>query len=795
MSGYIWSLAQLQELAVHPEPSIQEWAVRKWFLLYPQSAQEHLPQFLGDSRPAVVGAALLHLGVGPRPELVPLLKDIYLHGTAESSAQAIETLGDWRVEEAVAWMKQRILEGEALQAGQIGGMIRALGEIPTAEARDLLKGTESSVNGSDSRHWGQFYVALLNHHRGEDLDRVLECFTEPAREQRRMDAYGVLLSLIDLRLNPTELYYGGGSLMQKHVLDRVNDLDEVLTTDQSAALRGAAGRSWRESSDEERSTVIASGLQPLLDEWRERLDGSFYYQLAVKTAAMLQVADAQSEIYQPLLFLAWMALLAAIAATRNLEQEGSGSWQATLKRFLRDEPPQPKDMALVEPIAAAADRTDMIQNLKSVLAKEPKSWRAVKAMLLLGEVQGVEALPELIHAIGSGTDQYGREAAFAALSKMGEPAVGALLPLLSGTDRNARQMAWDVLSSVPTHEGVRAQLACVSEAYLEDPERTLDRIRLSGAGEFLPFVEAEYRPGEMDLGRTLVLLSHLHGMHNDRLTEVARDVKRLEAQALERHEWPRSFSLELSCTQCRKRYHYEVREIHMHPPEGPEDRAGDDDFVPFHHGFVLRDDIQCKNCAATNAVELTPSSRDRLSAEFIRILAHARGGTKMPASYPIVLTNWSDDQDKHTSLRQIERERLKAIDEHPSKPAAHLGVAKFYEYVKQDGKARKAYLRALDLDTHCLEALAGLGRIDHAGGRHKEALEWMESCYDQLETGRFYLVQDRPEFKKACRDARRQYSRDAGVKPKEAPVTIQYHLDSPEHPKNKPCPCGSGKKY
>ncbi len=691
-------------------------------------------------------------------------------------------------------MKQRILEGNALQVGQVGSMIRALGQIPTEEAWDLLKGTESSVNESDSQHWGEFYVALLNHRRAEDLDAVLGCLAEPSREQRRLEAYGVLLSLIDLRLNPTEVYYGGAAVAQKQVLRRLNELAGGLPTDQATALQEAAAWGWTESGAEGRLAAV-SAFQHLLDVWEERLEDSFQYQLAAKTTALLKVSDVEGGLCHPLLFMAWVALLAAVGAAGMAEQEGNGSPQKTLDPFLRDEPPRPMDMALIEPILTAADRPILIRTLQSVLTEEPESWRAVKAMLLLGELKGVEALPELIRCMGRGQDQYGQEAIYAALCKMGEPAVEALLPLLGSADQNTRQLIWDILSSLPTQEGVQALAAHVTEAYLENPERTLDRIRLSGAKEFLPFVETEYRPGELDLGRSLIFLSRLHGIQSDRLAEVERDVKRLESQAVEQHEWPRVISLELACTQCRKRYHYEVREIHLHPPEGSDDRAGDEDFVPFHHGFVLRDDIRCKHCATTNAMELTPGSRDRLAAEFIRILAHARAGNKIPASYPIALTNWSDDQHKQTSLRQIEREHLKAIDEHPSKPAAHLGVGKFYEYVKQDGKARRAYLRALDLDTHCLEALAGLARIDRAAGRLKEALEWIETCYDQLETGRFYLVKDRAEFKKACRDARRQYSQELGVKPKEAPVTIRYHLESSDHPKNRPCPCGSGKKY
>jgi hypothetical protein len=146
-------------------------------------------------------------------------------------------------------------------------------------------------------------------------------------------------------------------------------------------------------------------------------------------------------------------------------------------------------------------------------------------------------------------------------------------------------------------------------------------------------------------------------------------------------------------------------------------------------------------------------------------------------------------------LRQMERDLLKVVEDHPGKAGAHLGLGKFYEYVKHDGSSRKAYLRALDLDGRCLEAMAGLARTDHAAGRLKEALEWIESCFDQLDSGRFYMVKDQAEFKKATRDARRQYARELGLKPKETPVAIHYRLESSDHPKNKPCPCGSGKKY
>jgi tetratricopeptide (TPR) repeat protein len=486
--------------------------------------------------------------------------------------------------------------------------------------------------------------------------------------------------------------------------------------------------------------------------------------------------------------------MTAVAPQRAAEPQAGDGWQRKLSYLLRGEPPRPEDEVYVDQVIQAADRPALIQELRSVLRDAPGSWQALRAMLMVGELKADGALPELIGCIAVSQDRFGHEAIHLALTKMLKPAISALIPLLDSTNPVEKRMAWNVLGNLPTEEGVKAQLVHLPEYYQEDPEHALEMMRLTGAGEFLPFVEKEYRPGELALGRAYVHLCQVNGTQTERLPEVEREAKRLKEEEQAQGEWPRFIPLELACTQCSKAYHYDVREVHLHPPDkgGSESR---DDLIPFHNGIVIRDDIRCKNCGTTNSMQLTLRSRDRLSAEFVKILAYARAGIKIPSSSPVVLTNWPKGDEEPATLLDLERERLKALEEHPSKPAAHLALGKFYEYVKEDGHARKAYLRALDLDTRCLEAMAGLARTDHTAGRLKEALEWIESCYEQLETGRYYLVEDQPAFKKATRDARREYARELGVKPKEAPVEIRFHMETSDHPKNKPCPCGSGKKY
>jgi tetratricopeptide (TPR) repeat protein len=794
MSDYIWSLSQLQELVDHPEPSVQEWAVDKWFFLYPESAQESLAELLGDSRRAVVAAALSHLGVKRRDELVPVLKDIYLHGALDASAEAIRVLGEWQVEEAVDWMKQRILDGTGLKAEQIANMIYALGQIPSDAARNLLKSTEISVSAGGFRHWANFYVALLNHRQPEDVDAIVAVLMDASKKDRHLEAFGVLLSVIDPYLNPTEVFYGNFTQVDKHILRRLGATSGGLTPEEVAELVADVPKTWSELAVAERLAALAS-FRRRLEDHREALASTLEYQIAQKTAAALEAGDGVSDDSQAPLALAWLALAAALAPAGTREPAVGDDWQHQLRYLMRSEPPRPGDEVFVEQVIQTANRATLIEGLRAVLRDDPGSWQALRAMLMVGELKAAEALPELLRCIALSQDRFGHEAIHLALTKMVEPAIVALIPLLGSADPAEKRMAWNVLGHLPTEEGVKAQLAHLPEYYREDAEQALEMVRLSGAKEFLPFVETEYRPQESALGRAYVHLCRVNGTRTERLAEIERDVKRMQESEAAQGEWPRVVALELACTQCGKPYHYDVREIHLHPPDKGDSESGTTDLIPFHHGIVIRDDIQCKNCGTTNAVHLTQRSRQRLTAEFVKILAYARSGQKIPSSFPIKLTNWPTGNEPPQTLRGLERDRLQSLEDHPTKPAAHLALGKFYEYVKEDARARKAYLRALDLDTRCLEAMAGLARTDHTSGRLKEALEWVESCYEQLETGSYYLVEDRAAFKKATRDARREFARELGVKPKEAQVDIRFHLETSEHPKNRPCPCGSGKKY
>jgi tetratricopeptide (TPR) repeat protein len=210
---------------------------------------------------------------------------------------------------------------------------------------------------------------------------------------------------------------------------------------------------------------------------------------------------------------------------------------------------------------------------------------------------------------------------------------------------------------------------------------------------------------------------------------------------------------------------------------------------------VICDDLRCKNCSALNDFALTREAIGQIAAESLKLLALYRSKASPPPYYPVKHVETGDKKGESPSLVDLEKENVEAALRNSSQPKGHLALGKFYEYVKVFAKARTAFLKALDLDARALEGMAGLARLDHAEGKLEEAYDWIDRCYKDLPDGRIYLAQDSRQFKKAVREKRREFARSLGIHPDEAPVKVRFQIDSPDFPKNRPCPCGSGKKY
>lgn len=804
MTQAIWSLPRIEELLNHPEPSVQKWAVAKLFALFPEEAEKRLPYLLVGDRPTVVARSLDHLAETARPEFTSILKRLYLEAEGEISARAMEIAGLWRIDDAVGWVKERILERQPLSEAQILSMIHALGQIPSEDAYLLLKHTEDAVQDKGANRYRLFYSALLRHHRVEDVETLLDVVVDSSlREERRRDAMGLLLGEMDPQVNPTDAFFGN---------------------------HAALGKYWGKALEEMGHSLPDPGLGPLTDalkdfllrvtadlvsesgEALEKLDGlcldlpQFQTEVFRRARNRIPVASQDGEWGYALVCLGVSALFSGLRERLYTFPPPDAHWREKAAYLLADRPPRPGDEPLETELIEGAHEGELIALVGAHLRDEPESWGAVRAVSILGKLRALEAVPSILAVLAGATDELMPRVAQRALISMGVEIIPQVLPFLDSSDRLEKFTALNIFAALPTQEAVDALMERFSSLYAEQEDILLETVSEMGGPEFLGPLAVEYRPGESAIGRAYLHICRVNGLDPPLLKEIEDVVRAADVAAAEQKRilageaghWPETIPLELACRECGKKYSYDIRDVHLHP-HGEKEIEGHGEpgaeMLPYRQGTVICDDISCKNCGAVNRFKLTDKTLMQLTSESVKILAFRRSGVEIPPTYPVKHVRAGERDGKPLSLVEMEKDHRKAADLSPGQPSVHLTLGKFYEYVKESSLARKSYLRALDNDSRALEAMAGLARLAHSERDLDKAFEWIGDCYESLDQGKIYLAGDASEFKKVVREKRREYARELGVRVDDQPVKIRFSIDMPDYPKNRPCPCGSGKKY
>lgn len=802
MASFIWTQSRLEELLNHSQAGVRRWAVVKLSALYPRRFRELLPELLQDEHQEVVQTSLGLMDEPSREDLVAILKELYLTGSESISAKAIQVLGNWRTAGAVAWMRERILGSPPLGREQIAAMIQALGRIPGEDAYSLLKDTERAVRDKDSSHWRLFYAALLEHRKPEDVVTLLNVVLDGnCKEERRRDALGLLLAQVDPMLNPSDVFFGNRPAVTRHLARRAADLRAAAAADAADLLEALQRAVDSLEGDDSQSVHEFTLLQ------RDLLDGGecrqFENAIVSHTIKGLDGSPGGISWRYGLCCLAWSALAKMLEGRFFPPPAPQAQWQQKLQYLLGDRLPQSDDESLQAAVLAEADRRELVARLSDHLQNHPTGWGTARCLILLGRLGAAETTAMIVALLKDLSEEWSVEAAKSALLQMGADAVGPLLTRLSQAQMREKHLILEILAQLPTEESVQTVAPLFASLYAENAEGTLKVAYDMGAKEFLPVIEHEYRPGEWDLGRVYVHLCQVNRMHPSRLAEIERDVARGDAFMQESRRvlsdrqahWPSFMQLELACRNCGKKYQYQLREVHQHPHDRLEPERAEKDFTPYRQGIVIVDDVRCKNCQTLNRFELTPASFAQITTESFKLLAFQKMNRQPPPHYPFKHVRLEEREGQPLSLLDVEREHLEAVRLQPSRPAVHLACGKFYEYIKDYPSARRFYLQAIDLDARAVEGMAGLVRLDHAEGKMKEASEWVQACYDNLDKGNFYLTGDIPAFKAMVRQKRKEFARELGIKAEEKPIEIRFRFDAGDYPKNKPCPCGSGKKY
>ncbi|MCU0587965.1 MAG: SEC-C domain-containing protein [Syntrophobacteraceae bacterium] len=801
----IWSEAALTLQTASPHPEVQPWAVATLLRLYPAAGGARMSEWLGGPHADVATVALKHLlqEPHPSPDLVPHLKDLFLSRKTELSALAMRVAGHWRIPELTLWIQEKILENQPLSPDQIAAMIEALGLIPGESAHDLLKATESSMADKRSALWMSYYHALLSHGKREDVDTLVRLYTDPREDEaRRRNAMQILAHRADPVLNPSDLLFVNVEPIQKHLAAR---LDLALD---AAAERGAPG------------DAILRELRPYLDVFRPE-NASMGWELlrsaveafedlsGIQRNVALSAIEAQgrckpsSEESYGLAGLGLCAFVSGLMERAFPVPEADAPWEQRLAFVLTDHFLRPVEPGMLESIVRDAPRTELLPRLMEALSTLPFSWKTFQAMEMLGIMGAAESGGAMVRALQRLRDPSFLEIAERALKRTGPSGAAAVVPLLDTASSPERALALRVLASCPTHGAVSAVVSRFSKLFEEESALLLEAVEDMGSERFLPLLEKEYRPGEWKTARALLQLGRIHQCELKSRSDLEREAADHE-RMLRRQEalltrgfrdWPDRVELTLSCARCGKTYSYAVREIHLHPHRKTELETESPGGPPYHHGMVICDDLRCKNCNAMNELTVTRETLGQITAESLKLLALHRSKASPPPYYPVKHVETGEKEGQPRSLVDLEREHTDAALRHGTQPQAQIALAKFHEYVKAYPMARRSYLKALDLDPRALEAMAGLTRLDQAEGRLEEAYDWIDRCYRDLTEGRIYTAKDSRQFKKAVREKRREIARGLGIQPEEAPVKVRFQIESSGFPKNRPCPCGSGKKY
>jgi tetratricopeptide (TPR) repeat protein len=766
-----------------------------------------MPDWLRSSSPAIVRAVLLNIVEASEPDLklIPHLKEIYLSGAPELSALAIRVAGIWRLAEGVAWIQEKILQNQPLTSDQIGAMIETLGLIPGETAYDLLKATEKSMAGKTGTPWMSYYDALLSHEKREDIETLVILYVDADQDESlRRNAMQLLIHRTDPVLNPSDLLFGNVPRVQEHLATRLDLLVQAAgdVADFAAAKDVLQElRPYLSVFRSENVSVAWAHLQPALEVLGDAQ--AFEKDLIRCVAEARSRCKPNSEESFVLAALGLCGLLSGLMEHFIVFPSDSAPWRERLSFLFTDHFLKPVEREPMLSLLRDAPHDELVAELAAVLKSPVLTWKTYQAVEVLGLARASEGAGTILSVLERVKEPSFMEIAERALKRIGLAGSGRVIPLLDSSSRNERTMALRILSMYPTSTGVEEISNRFSKLFEEDAPALLQAVQDMGDEAFLPLLEKEYRAGEWRTAQAVLQLCRIHGRSVESLKEIEREVVqhqqflRQQESLLTRgfRDWPDRVDLDLQCRQCGRKYSYSVREIHLHPHRKSEVEAEALEGLPYQAGVVICDDLRCKNCNALNDLAVTPEAIGQITTESLKLLALHRSKVSVPPYYPVKQVETADREGKILSLVELERENVDGSLRNSTQPQAQLVLGKFYEYVKVFPKARHAFLKTLDLDAQALEAMAGLARLDHAEGKFEEAYDWIDRCYRELANGHVHVAKEPREFKKAVREKRRELARSLGIHAEDEPVNIRFQMETSEFPKNRPCPCGSGKKY
>lgn len=586
--AYIWPRETLWALLQHHDEEVQDWAASRLLALYPEATADLL--------------ALL-----PRVSS-SMASVILMHIPAEMSSPSLH--------EAV-----HTLANPSLKARVVALLVRA-GHPPTADqiaimeqghALDLLAETEPGVAFLLSRYQEAPHEAGRLLHPLALACGSADIFVRLEEDTRKKDWRGLLAEL--------EAAWGCSLGACKGIRRAREALSVLEQTLRATSLEEAVALSWQQAlvtalaQDRTRLAAMAAAVSSRLARFPD---------LALaEVALILSCALALQRDAQCRTLLLGARDIAAVwqgITLRPWRAKGGQEFEDFLRRFAPDAVLSSLDTALPQLWTYAAYPLQLLNALEI-------PGRFDMFLKIFREHKEAQVADEAVEALKAG----------------GPPVAEFLLEQY----RQQLPEPWELgalLADMPT-PAVEAFLAEQCEHYMPHPDvRTfIETLEIVASRRFLAPLCREWRAGEPVLGRAIAFLATLHGVEDQQIRQISREVaqqqrafKRFRAHAdqapdsaLQQMLEDRPFTLPLRCTACGRTYHYALHRVFIDPKQPSE--------------VVVGQIVQCKGCGSIETYEQTAATRLTLTAEVLRLrlLAYRgeaqTGQRAQPPESPLIL--------------------------------------------------------------------------------------------------------------------------------------------------------------
>jgi tetratricopeptide (TPR) repeat protein len=676
----MWDRQTLWSLLQHHDEEIQEWAAARLLALYPEATAD-----LVDLLPRVSSSMASMILMRTQGD------------TSLPSLQAVwHTLTNPYLKARVAALLLRA--GHTLTADQFASMEQG-------NVFDLLAETEPG------------FAFLLSHYREapHEAGRLLQPLAQ---------ACGCADIFVRLQEDTRKKDWRG-------LLDELGDAWDCSLT----AYRGA--RRARESLRVLEQTLRTIPLEATIaSQWQQELCAALV-QDRQRLAAVAEAVSSRLARF-PDLALAEVALIlsCALALQRDAHcwallldaRDMATVWQGIALRPWRAEVGQGcKDF--MRSFAPGA----VLSSLDSILSR-PWTYAAYPFQLL--NALGIPGRFDMFLKIfrGQGGEQIAEEAE-EALKAGGPPVAEFLLEQYRQQLPEPLELS-TLLADRPT-PAVAEFLDEHFDHYMRHPDVRLyiETLETVAAKRFLAPLCREWRAGEPVLGRAITFLATLHGVVDQQIQQIRREVASLQRpfQRFREHadQEPDSafqemledspFTLPLRCTACGRTYHYALQRVFIDPKQPGNMSVGQI--------------VQCKGCGSLETYEQTSATSFALTAEVLRLSLLAQrskartGQPAQPPESPLILQRpqiMAAGRRFHT-LRQAYEFLQEELRQHPESGELHRRFGLILKNGAQPDLALPYLLKAIALAPDDAEAYYNIVEILVEHERYREAIPYLET--------------------------------------------------------------------